>query len=301
MRTLTVGPNGPAYDLPWIVGEEQGFFADEGLAIRVLEKDVSKPQALSLAERQKERLFDAGAIDVFNACEWGCLRRVERAQQRGWLIARRPLLETQSIVVRPDSGIEWADDLAGRPVAVAWETGGHYLTLKMLEGFLAREEIRCVHGGFHRNRLEALLAGEVEAAILPEPFTSLAEKRGCRVVCEAVFRGGEVVHERVDTETAAKLIRAVRRAVEFLNRDVERYRRRILAMERPDDLTDDEVNWRRIAYVPPTPYTRAEFERARDWMRSWGMIGEDVQFEQVVNPALAAAVAGEDAVPGAAT
>jgi NitT/TauT family transport system substrate-binding protein len=281
MRTVTVGPNGPAYDLPWIVGEEQGFFAEEGLVIRVLDKDVSKPQALSLAERQKERLFDAGEIDVFNACEWGCLRRVERARRRAWLIARRPLLETQSIV-----------DLAGRPVAVAWETGGHYLTLKMLEGFLPREEIRCVHGGFHRNRLEALLAGEVAAAILPEPFTSLAEQRGCRVVCEAVFRGGEVVHDSIDAETAAKLIRALRRAVEFLNRDVERYRRRILAMERPGDLSYDDVNWRRIAYLPPKPYTRAEFERARDWMRSWGMIGEGIQFEQVVNPALAEAAAG---------
>ncbi|GIW08581.1 MAG: hypothetical protein KatS3mg060_3386 [Dehalococcoidia bacterium] len=292
MRTLTVGPNGPAYDLPWIVGQEQGFFADEGLEIRVMDKDISQPQARSLADRQKERLFDAGEIQIFNACEWGCLRRVERAQHRGWLIARRPLLETQSIVVRPDSGIEWADDLAGRPVAVAWETGGHYLTLKLLEGFLPREEIHCLHGGFHRNRLEALLAGEVEAAILPEPFTSLAEKQGCRVVCEAVFRGGEVVNDSVDAATAAGLIRALRRAVDFLNSDVEGYRRRILAMERAGDLTYEEVNWRRIAYVPPKPYTRAEFERARDWMRSWGMIGDDVQFEQIVNPALAEAIAG---------
>ena len=291
MRTLRVGPNGPTYDLPWIIGQEQGFFADEGLDIHVIAKDVSKPQAVALADRQKERLFDSGEIEIFNACEWGCLRRVERAQQRGWLIARRPLLETQSIVVRPTSGVEWADDLAGRPVAVAWETGGHYLTLKMLEGFLPREEIVCVHGGFHRQRLEAVLAGEVEAAVLPEPFTSLAQKRGCRVVCEAVFRGGEVVNDRVDAETAAKLIRALRRAVEELNANVERYRRRLLAMEQPGDLAYEEVNWRRIAYVPAKPYTRAEFERARAWMRSWGMIGEDIRFEQIVNPALAAAIA----------
>lgn len=293
MRTLTVGPNGPAFDLPWIVGQEQGYFADEGIEIRVMEKDVSKPQALAIADRQKERLFDAGEIQIFNACEWGCLRRVERAQHPGWLIARRPLLETQSIVVRPGSDIEWADDLAGRAVAVAWETGGHYLTLKMLEGFLPRQEIVVVHGGFHRDRLNMLLAGEVDAAIMPEPFTSLAEKRGARVVCEAVFRGGEVVNDSVDAETAAKLIRALRRSVAFLNADVPGYRRRILEMEKPGDLTSDEVNWRRITYVDPKPYTRAEFDRARDWMQTWGMIGDDVHFEQIVNPNLVAAIAIE--------
>lgn len=54
------------------------------------------------------------------------------------------------------------------------------------------------------------------------------------------------------------------------------------------DLPIDSVRWERVRYVDPTSYSRKEFERARDWMRRWGMIGDGVRFEQSVNPALVA-------------
>jgi NitT/TauT family transport system substrate-binding protein len=292
MRQLTVGPNGPVFDLPWIVGQERGFFADEGVELRILQRDRAQEGKLSLAERPKESLFDQGQVQIFNACEWGCLRRVERAHRRGWLVAQRPLLLTMCLAVRPDIGVEWPQDLAGRPVGVAWETGGHYMALKMLEGFLAKPAINCVHAGQHVERLEALLAGRVDVAILPEPYVTAATKQGCRVVAEAVFRGGEIVDDELDADTVRGLMRALRRAVAALNADPPAYRRRLLEMELAPGVTYGEVRWDRIAYVDPKPYTRDQFDQAAEWMRRWDMIGDDVAFEAIVKPELAAAVTG---------
>jgi NitT/TauT family transport system substrate-binding protein len=292
MRQLTVGPNGPLFDLPWIVGQEQGFFAREGVDIRILARDRAQEGKRVLSERPKENLFDQGKVQIFNACEWGCLRRVEQARRRGWLIAQRPALLTMCLAVRPGIGVEWPQDLEGRPVGVAWETGGHYMVLKMLEGFLAKSAINCVHVGQHIERLEALLAGRVDAAILPEPYVTAATKQGCGVVAEAVFRGGEIVDDELDVDTVRGLMRALKRAVAELNTDRPAYRRRLLEMELAEGVTYEEVRWDRIAYVDPKPYTRTQFDQAVEWMRRWNMIGDDVAFEEIVKPELAAAVTG---------
>lgn len=292
MQAITIAPNGPVFDLPWIVAQELGFFADEGLAVTVPERDTTVPYPKELGEREKEQRFDHGQAQIFNACEWGCLRRVERAEHAGWMIAKRSSLLSVCLVVRPDLPIEWPEDLANRRIGVAWETGGHYMTLKMLDGFLRQEEITCLHAGRHRDRLAALLAGEIDATHFHEPFASLAEQAGCRIVAEAMFRGGEVVNDEIDAPTVRSLMRALRRAVAVIDADPATYHQRILDLERMPDLSVDRVRWERVRYVNPTPYTRAEFERARDWMQRWGMIGNDVQYEQLVNPELVAAVAG---------
>lgn len=292
MKTLVLGPNGPTYDLPGLVAQELGYFAEEGLDVQYVEKQTDEFQALSLADRQKERMFDQGQVQVFNACEWGCLRRVERAEHAGWMIAKRPLLQTQCLAVRPELNITCPEDLAGRSIGVSWETGGHYMTLKMLEGFVPRDEINCVHAGYHDQRLAALLAGKLDAAVLPEPFISVAEKSGFKSIAEAVFRGGEVVNDELDAATVRGLMRGLRRAVAAINADPDKYRRRLLEDEHPGQIAFEDVRWDRIAYVNPQPYTRTEFDRARDWMKSWGMIGENISYENIVKPELVAAVAG---------
>jgi NitT/TauT family transport system substrate-binding protein len=208
------------------------------------------------------------------------------------MIAKRSSLVSVCLVVRPDLPIEWPEDLANRRIGVAWETGGHYMTLKLLDGFLRQVEISCIHAGRHRERLAALLAGEIDATHFHEPFATLAEKAGCRIVGEAMFRGGEVVNDEIDADTVRKLMRGLRRAVVAIDADPPTYRQKVLDLEMMPELTIDDVRWERVRYVDPTPYTRVEFERARDWMQSWGMIGDNVQYEQLVNPELAAAVAG---------
>ncbi len=88
----------------------------------------------------------------------------------------------------------------------------------MLEGFVPRELIkigRVPNGSNYRFKL--LMDRTIEATTLTEPYISLAEKMGCRVVISAFHHGTEVASDRVDAETYAAFNRAVREAVRRIN------------------------------------------------------------------------------------
>ena len=64
-----------------------------------------------------------------------------------------------------------------------------------------------------------MMRGEIEATTLTEPYVTLAEKKGCRLICEAFYHGTEVASDRVDAETYGAFNRAVREAVSRINAD----------------------------------------------------------------------------------
>ena len=102
--------------------------------------------------------------------------------------------------------------------------GTHYIALHMLEGFLPREEIKlCRAPNGSRYRFDALMKGEIDATTLTEPYITLAEKKGCRIICSAFFHGTEVASDRVDAETYAAFNRAVREAVRRINANKSAY------------------------------------------------------------------------------
>src|SRR6185295_15514207 len=74
-----------------------------------------------------------------------------------------------------------------------------------------------------RPRFDSMMRGEIEATTLTEPYVTLAEKQGCRLVCEAFYHGTEVASGRVDAETYGAFNRAVREAVKRINADKAKY------------------------------------------------------------------------------
>ena len=72
-------------------------------------------------------------------------------------------------------------------------------------------------------------AAENEAAALMEPLVSRALDAGCRKIADLRWRGGIVAGDDVDEETAAKLRRALNRAVEWLRENEDAFARRIAA------------------------------------------------------------------------
>src|SRR5207249_9868150 len=105
-----------------------------------------------------------------------------------------------------------------------FSAGTHYLAQHLLEGSLPRDKIVvCSAPNGSRNRFNLMMKGEVEATTLTEPYISLAEKKGCRIICSAFFHGTEVASDRVDAETYAAFNRAVREAVRRINADKRAY------------------------------------------------------------------------------
>ncbi len=293
------------FSLPWLVAQEEGLFAQEGLEVEFIHApqrgtwkatgDRAASGEIRSADLVDDHtavdsvgvhlIFEEGTADVYRACEWGQVRRSQDSERGGRIVGKRPVVACQAIMVPPDSPIEYPQDLRNRTVAVNFHAGSHYLALQFLEGFIGRDEIKLVHGGRPLERYEALSRGDVDAAGLMEPWISLAEKNGFKSVGEAYYIGSDIAAADMDTETYEALQRAIKRSVHIINADKKKYLHHLIDEIPPElgRLTPEDFHLPRLRYVEPSPYSEVEFRKTYEWMLSWGLIDQDMTFEDLVD------------------
>jgi NitT/TauT family transport system substrate-binding protein len=237
-------------------------------------------------------LLEQGKADMYNACEWGNYCRAGATGVGSRQIGRRAIIACGAIVVRPDSPVYTPQQLAGCTVGVPFYAGTHYLALHLLEGFLPRDQINvCRAPNGSRNRFNLMMKGEIEATTLTEPYISLAEKKGCRIVCSAFFHGTEVASDRVDAETYAAFNRAVREAVRRINANKKAYLRYFIDYHKARDpeigtLKLDDLREGRLIVVDPAPIPADELQRTYEWVRGWGMLEQTASPLRLINMAV---------------
>ena len=224
------------HDLPLLVARDEGFFRDEGLDVEILVtpgtgQHNSDDRALKddIFKRGLEATYDQGQCDQFRMCEWGIMKRaVETIQEKNLrpakIVALGSAMSSFAIVVDPRSGIYEPEQLKNVPIAVSQYNGSHFTMLKMMEGFIKREEIKIANHGTHRQRMEAVMSGKVKAASLQEPWISVAEAKGGRVIIESHSTRSEAAGDEMDGPTLAKMFRAEARAAEAIQKNPEKYR-----------------------------------------------------------------------------
>jgi NitT/TauT family transport system substrate-binding protein len=280
------------FSLPQLVAKDEGFYADEGVDVEFVTKGYGGAGIAPLEDHEllssfgaTKSHFESGEASLYRACEWGQIRRAQDTTVGGRVVSKRAAVNSQAIMVRPDALENHPQDLAGKPVAVNFHHGSHYVALQTLEGFLPREEIKVVHLGGPQVRFEALRDGRIPAAALMEPWITLAEKQGYKVLAEAFYVGAEIASPAVDADTYAAINRAVTRAVHKINEDPRPYLHHLIE-EIPAELgtiEPEDIPLGRLRYVEPAPYPQAEFQRTYDWMLGWGLIKEDKRFDSVVS------------------
>jgi NitT/TauT family transport system substrate-binding protein len=287
MKKLLLETTSPFQGLPELVAFDEGLFAKEGLTVEWVDRDEAgiKIADSSLTDvkgadpfASHGSLLEQGKADMYSACEWGNYCRTDATAVGSRQVGRRAIVTYGAIVVRPDSPVYTAQQLAGRRVGVPFYAGTHYLALHMLEGFLQRNEInlcRCPPGS--RNRFNLMMKGEVEATTLTEPYITLAEKKGCRVICSAFYHGTEVASDRLDGDTYKAFNRAVREAVRRINTDKQKYLSYFIDYHKKRDpeigtLKAEDLRASRIVVIDPEPIPAAELQRTYEWVKSWGML-----------------------------
>ena len=159
----------------------------------------------------------------------------------------------------------------------------------MLEGFLPRDMIKpCRAPSGSRYRVEAMMSGEIEATTLTEPYATLAEKKGCRLICEAFYHGTEVASDRIDAETYKAFNRAVREAVRRINADKRAYLHYFIDYHGATDpevaaLAVADLRESRLVVCDPAPIPLDEMQRTYDWLKSWGMLEDTASPLELVN------------------
>ena len=185
-----------------------------------------------------------------------------------------------ALVVAPTSTVFTPQELAHKMVALDYGNGTAYAGILMLEGAMPREAVTTraatVNSG---DRLAALLRGEFEATVLQEPWITLAEKAGCRLVSTTFFHGTWVADPSISPEAYAAFVRAVTAAVRRINADKRRYVSYYLR-DHPDQpevqaLRPEDFNLDRVRLMDPVPIPEAQARWAWEWMSSWGILHGD--------------------------
>jgi NitT/TauT family transport system substrate-binding protein len=280
---VRIAPNNPVFDLPVIVGIEEGLFAAAGLDVSFSatyadrEKDSADRPIMS---RLKEQLFDCGSADSYNVCEWASIDRLERGSRTGNIAALRAAVAAQAILSFDDA-LQVPRDLADVPVVVQKLTGSHYTTLQMLESAIGREHVNIAQGGLPQMRWAGLKDRSYRAITVMEPFISLGLKEGAHIIAASFYRGGEVISAELTAEQRRAYYAAENRAVDLINGDFYKYAHHVAAHAKgalkPQELLRAFVRYKHVDYYDP-----ALFDRAYDWMRARGLTDGQSQHAALV-------------------
>jgi NitT/TauT family transport system substrate-binding protein len=281
------------HDLPVLVARDEGFFKDEGLDIEFVTTpgmaQVTTTHSVkfdSVFERPLDSVYNEGGIDTYRMCEWGIMKRAVEAECSGIrgrkIVALGASMSKFAIAVAGDSDIYEPEMLKNKEIAVTPNNGSHFTTLKMMEGFLAQEHVKTTHAGTMPKRIEALRQGKVAAVSLMEPWISVAQKQGLRILIESHSTRSEAAGDDLDGKALAAMFRAQARAVKVLEKDPTPYIHYFIA-ETGGLLEPHEFQTWRLLHAAPQPYTRERFDDTYNWTVKWNMTVPGATYETVVD------------------
>jgi len=240
----------------------------------------------SVFDRPLDSVYNQGGIDQYRMCEWGIMKRAVEADCQGLrsrkIVALGASMSMFAIVVGRDSDYYEPEMLKDKEIAVTPNNGSEFTTLKMMEGFLEPQHVRRINVGPMLKRLEAVRDGKVAAASVMEPWISVAQKWGMRILIESHSTRSEAAGDDLDGKTLAAMFHAQARAVKEIEKDPTPYIHYFIS-ETGGLLEPHEFQAWRLLHAPPQAYTRDRFEDTYNWTVKWGMTVPGATYENTVD------------------
>ncbi len=271
--------------LPLWVAEKDGLFKKAGLDVTI----TVFPSA-----QERDAALTAGAIDGFmgDLIAAAALRAGDvPVRVTTIMLGSTPKEGRFGIVAAPGSTVTSLEQLAGVPVATSSGTIQEYV----LEGLfgqagvpadqIKKEEVKKVP-----LRFELLMSGKLQAAALPEPFLSLAEKQGARLIADdtqgvnlsqTVLVFSEPYLDKVAGATAVEKLLAVwDQAAAVIDKQPDSFRALLVEKARlPKPL---ETTYAVNAYPKHQLPTKEQVEDVLDWMKGAGLLAKDVAYADLM-------------------
>lgn len=283
--------------LPLYVAEAEGFYEEQGVNVELIPFASAPDQQIAV---------QVGDVDGLNT-DLPVLASLVAGGFEFRAVRHEPILEPYfSIVAGAESGIESIDDLRGVPIAISENTIIEYLTTEMLlDAGFSEDEIVYEQVPAIPVRLELLASGQVAAATLPEPLTTLATtlQGGTLIANDAdspfvptiLAFSSETLDENGDAVVA--FLAAYEQAVNAINEDGESFRE-VLA---ENILIPEPLQATFPIPTFPTAQVPTEEQTALviDWMVGNELLDEALTYEDLVDGSfLPEIVMMDDAVMG---
>ena len=281
MPTLRIGVLPVLNTLPLYVAQAEGFYEEQGVAVELIPFASAPDQQIAV---------QVGDVDGLNT-DLVVLSSLVAGGFDLRAVRHEPILEPYfSIIAGAESGIETIDDLRGVAIAISENTIIEYLTTEMLltAGF-SEDEIVYEQVPAIPVRLELLNSGEVSAATLPEPLTTLATnlQGGTLIASDAdsafvptvLAFTTEAIDANPDAITA--FLVAYEQAVDAINADGESFRDVLVENIRVPEPLQAEFP------IPTFPTAQAPTEEqvslVVDWMVGRELLEEALDYDALVD------------------
>lgn len=276
LKKVRVSMMNAVHDLALLVARDEGLFREQGLDVEIVDTPGTAQigadrQAMRdvIFDRTMESAYNTGDVDQFRMCEWGIMKRTVEAEEAGQraakIVALGSAMSSFAIMARPGSEYYEPEQFKDVPIAVSPFNGSHFTTLKLLEGFVSKEHIKTTNAGTMEERLAAIGKGEVAAGSFMEPWISIAQKQGFRIIMESHSTRSEAAGDELDGPTLAAMFRAEAVSSEMINNNPSKYAHYLIKEAQGLIEEKDFQSWR-LLYAPPVPYTRERFEYTYNWM-----------------------------------
>ena len=190
------------------------------------------------------------------------------------------------VLAAPGSDIASAQELIGVPVAISQNTIIEYITDRLLQAEgLSSDQIKVTEISAIPVRFEQLMAGQVQAATLPDPLAQGALAAGALLVVDdsqhsrysqsvLVFAQSAV---EAKTDTIEKFLKAWNRAAGDMNGNPEEFTDLLIDKGRvPESFRDTyQMPSFPVGEVP----TEAEWQDVVDWMLDKGLIEHPLPYD----------------------
>jgi NitT/TauT family transport system substrate-binding protein len=284
---IKIGTLATEDSLPLWVAENMGYFSTEGLPkVEIVVFQSAQERDVALA---------SGAIDGF----MGDLIAAANlsASGKGVKVGTIMLGADQSqgrfgVVVPPKSDVTDIKSLAGVPVGTSSATIQEYVLDGLMdEAGVAADQVKVEEVKKVPVRFELLMAGKLKAAALPEPFLTLAEQGGAKIVGDdtkaaknlsqtVLLFSDEFLAKAGGTETVDGVLKAWDVAVNDINKNPEQYRQVLVDKAHlPAPLA---TTYKVQTYPTAVEPTQADVQAVLDWMKAKGYLKADVTYDQIV-------------------
>lgn len=280
-----------SFMLPQRVAHERGYFEEAGLGVELIERDRESVDVKYIPAESS--LTNDHGVDLYPICKWESIKRTWEMDD-GRIVAKGTFADLPyTVFVRPDSALEKPADLAGIPVAVNQRTGQEYTAMRALEEHMAPEEVNLAHFGMPTDRLRALRDGEVDAAILLDPQSTLAEHMGFQEILTFDNHMGIVGGENVDSKVLDAFMTAYDRAAMEINANPEAFRSEYLDMLEKDsrvapdlfeevDMEDVRADITVPRYEVPDRADRRDLDEHLNWMKDRKLVDKSADIDRIV-------------------
>lgn len=271
-------------NLPMYVAQQEGLFEANNVSVEFIPVG-------SAAER--DQVIVSGRADgMINETISTLLYNKDQPQVQivGFSRTATPANAQYSILAAGSSDIESIEGLKGVEIGISEGTIIEYITDRLLqaEGF-SIDDIRTIAVPKITDRMALLGSGELKAATLPDPLSSLAIQQGARVVLDDTSHPefGYSTYSFVipfiesNQEAVHGFLAAVAKATEMINADPAQWE---TVLTEQNLLPAPLVGSYTISPFPaPSVPSQAQWQDALDWAKDKGLVSNDVSYDDSVS------------------